>query len=153
MFRKHRILSRGGGRWACLLLSVLMMGVCFTPAYCEDTALPVNASGNPNLHPAVDPVGPGAKYSTVLYNNLSGLPTSDANAIVQTDEGFIWIGSYAGLIRYDGNAFERMDSTNGITSVTSLFVDSHDRLWIGTNANGFAVKERGEYRIGTGATG
>ena len=40
-----------------------------------------------------------------------------------------------------------MDSTNGITSVTSLFVDSRDRLWIGTNANGFAVMERGEYRI------
>ena len=75
------------------------------------------------------------------------MPTADANAIAETGEGFIWIGSYAGLIRYDGNTFERLDSTNGITSIRSLFVDSRDRLWIGTNANGFAVMERGEYRI------
>ena len=63
-------------------------------------------------------------YSPVLYNNTSGLPTSEANAIVQTSEGFIWIGSYGGLIRYDGNTFERIDSVQtGISSVDSLFVD------------------------------
>ena len=31
-----------------------------------------------------------------------------------------------------------------MSSVRSLFVDSRDRLWIGTNANGFAVMNRGE---------
>ena len=49
---------------------------------------------------SVDPTGRGEGYSAFLYDNTSGLPTSEANAIAQTDEGFIWIGSYSGLIRY-----------------------------------------------------
>ena len=87
-------------------------------------------------------------YSPVLYNNTSGLPTSEANAIVQTSEGFIWIGSYGGLIRYDGNTFERIDSVQtGISSVVSLFVDSKERLWAGTNDSGVGVQDRGEWTI------
>lgn len=134
-------------RILCLLLALLPVLAMPLAGYCEGTVLTANASGVLNRRVSVDPTGRSEGFLAVLYNNLNGLPTSDANAIAETDEGFIWIGSYAGLIRYDGNTFERMDSTNGITSVTSLFVDSRDRLWIGTNANGFAVMERGEYRI------
>lgn len=91
--------------------------------------------------------GNGAGYTAVLYNNSNGLPTSEANAIAQTEDGFIWIGSYSGLIRYDGNDFYRYDSSVGITSVMSLYVDSGDRLWIGTNDNGAALYENGEFRF------
>ena len=93
----------------------------------------------------VDVTGKKKGYSAVLYNNMNGLPTSEANAITETSEGFIWIGSYSGLIRYDGNTFERMDSTTGIASVRSLFVDSRERLWIGTNDSGIFVMEKGEF--------
>ena len=96
---------------------------------------------------SIDPIHGSDDYSAVLYDNKNGLPTSEANTIVQTEEGFLWIGSYSGLIRYDGNTFERMDSTTGIGSVMCLFVDSLDRLWIGTNENGLALMERGEFRI------
>ena len=98
-------------------------------------------------HISVDIVNRTEGYSEVLYDNTNGLPTSEANAIVETDDGFIWIGSYAGLIRYDGNTFERMDSTNGLTSVKCLFTDSRGRLWIGTNDNGVAVMEKGRLRM------
>ena len=94
----------------------------------------------------VDPVNQPENFSAVLYDNTNGLPTSEANAIVQTSEGFIWIGSYGGLIRYDGDTFVRLDSTSGITSIKCLFVDAQDRLWIGTNDNGVAVLEQGELR-------
>ena len=97
----------------------------------------------------VDPTGEarnGEGYSAVLYDITNGLPTSDANAIAMTSDGCIWIGSYSGLLRYDGNSFERLDSTTGIASVVSLFVDSKDRLWIGTNDSGAAVLEKGEFR-------
>lgn len=134
-------------RRLCLLLAIMLVLAMPFAGYCEGAGLATNSSGVQNRPISVDPTGRGEGFSAVMYNNLNGLPTSDANAIAETGEGFIWIGSYAGLIRYDGNTFERMDSTNGITSVTSLFVDSRDRLWIGTNANGFAVMERGEYRI------
>ena len=85
-------------------------------------------------------------YSTVLYNNANGLPTSEANAIAQTSDGFLWIGSYSGLIRYDGNSFERIKSAEtGITSVVSLYVDSKDRLWVGTNDSGAGMLDRDEW--------
>ena len=102
-------------------------------------------SGDDNDEVAVDPSSRGDGYASVLYNNTNGLPTSEANALAETREGFIWIGSYSGLIRYDGNTFERIDSTTGIASVVSLYVDSLNRLWIGTNDNGVAVMENGEF--------
>lgn len=84
-------------------------------------------------------------FSAVLYNNSNGLPTSEANAVVQSGDGFIYIGSYSGLIRYDGVNFTRFDSGTGITSVVSLYIDSRDRLWVGTNDSGIALYENGEF--------
>lgn len=84
-------------------------------------------------------------YSAVMYNNSNGLPTSEANDIVQTDDGFIYIGSYSGLIRYDGVNFTRFDSNTGVTSVDSLFIDSKNRLWVGTNDSGIALYENGSF--------
>lgn len=105
-----------------------------------------NVSGGDYEDLAINPTG-GEGYSAVLYDNTNGLPTSEANAIAETEEGFIWIGSYSGLIRYDGNTFERVDSTTGIASVVSLYVDSKNRLWIGTNDSGIAVMENGKYTM------
>ena len=101
----------------------------------------------------VDPTDQSDGYSTVLYDNTNGLPTSESNALAQTSDGFLWIGSYSGLIRYDGNTFERIDSTTGVASVVSLFVDSKDRLWIGTNDSGVAVMEKDSFRFYTKADG
>ena len=105
-----------------------------------------NVSGVPNLPLSVDPIGKAEGFSAILYNNPNGLPTSDANTIAETGEGFIWIGSYAGLIRFDGNTFERIDSTTGIANVRCLFVDSKDRLWIGTNDAGVFLMAKGDLR-------
>ena len=101
-----------------------------------------NSSGSLNRSLSVDPSTPMEGYLAILYNNRNGLSTSEANTIAQTEDGFIWIGSYSGLIRYDGNTFERMDSSLGIPSVTSLYADRKDRLWIGTNDSGLIMMER-----------
>lgn len=85
--------------------------------------------------------------TSVLYDNSIGMPTSEANAIAQTGDGFIYIGSYSGLIRYDGINFERFDSSIGISSVISLYVDSKDRLWIGTNDNGVALMQGNDFKF------
>ena len=92
-----------------------------------------------------EPVNSDFNYYPVLYDNTNGLPTAEANDIVQTSEGFIWIACYAGLIRYDGNTFERLDSTEGVNSISCLLVDREDRLWIGTNDNGVALMADGEF--------
>lgn len=81
----------------------------------------------------------------ILYDNSNGLPTSEANAIVQSKDGFIWIGGYSGLIRYDGIDFTRFDSSYGITTVVSLYIDSSERLWIGTSDSGAVLYDKGEF--------
>ena len=86
-------------------------------------------------------------YFTFLYDNSNGLPTSEANAVAQTGIGFIWIGGYSGLTRYDGTDFRHFDSTTGISSVNCMYVDSKDCLWIGTNDNGLAVRQNAEFKF------
>ena len=111
------------------------------------TAVMGNVSAFAEKEPilAVDPSGKEKSFSAVLYDNTNGLPTSEANDIIETPDGFLWIGSYSGLVRYDGNSFERVDSTTGVTSVVDLYVDSKERLWIGTNDGGAVVMENGRY--------
>ena len=89
--------------------------------------------------------GQAVGYASVLYDNTNGLPTSEANVICQTKNGFIWIGSYSGLIRYDGSTFELFDASLGVSSVVSLYEDSRGRLWIGTNDNGVAFYDNGSF--------
>ena len=86
-------------------------------------------------------------YSAFLYDNENGLPTSEANAVVQTNIGFIWIGGYGGLIRHDGIEFHHFDTMSEIASVNCMFVDSKDRLWIGTNDRGLAVRQTAQFKF------
>lgn len=83
-----------------------------------------------------------AGHAARLYNATNGLPTSDANTILATSDGYIWIGGYSGLIRYDGSTFERQDSSGGLTNAKVLFEDSKKRLWVGTNDNGVVIVDK-----------
>ena len=122
----------------------LVMSLLFAMLLLAQTAA---AADDDTVEPSVDPIRNNDNYSAVVYNNTNGLPSAEANAIVQTPEGFIWIGCYAGLVRYDGDTFERLDSTEGVNSISSLYVDKKGRLWIGTNDNGVAVMENGKFRF------
>ena len=95
--------------------------------------------------PSGDIMDQSDRAAYVLYDNTNGLPTSEANTIAQTKDGFIWIGSYSGLISYDGTTFHRFDASDGVASVVCLYVDSKDRLWIGTNDSGLALYEKGNF--------
>ncbi len=83
-----------------------------------------------------DVLGNGKDYTAILYDNTNGLPTSETNDIVQSENGYIWMGGYSGLIRYDGNTFYRYDTSTGISTVRCLCIDKKGRLWIGTNDDG-----------------
>ena len=87
---------------------------------------------------------PGVGYSAQLYDATNGLPTSDANFILGSSDGYIWIGGYSGIIRYDGANFERLDTSDGLTSGRGLFEDSKGRIWVGTNDNGVVLIDHGE---------
>ncbi len=74
-------------------------------------------------------------YVVTVFNERNGLPTGEANEVLQTSDGYIWIGSYGGLVRYDGSQFRNYSTEKAIEScsIRSLFQDSSGRLWIGTN--------------------
>ena len=127
------------------ILLIISMFICFMLVL--PFAQTVNGIGVLKETGSVDPVGHSENYSAILYNNKNGLPSSEANDIAETEEGFIWIGSYSGLIRYDGNTFVRMDSKTGVSSVVCLYADSYNRLWIGTNDSGLALKENDDFRL------
>lgn len=137
-------LYRKGRRFILFLLTIIFLcqslcSLCIVSASSETDTQDKQLS--------VDLTGHGEGYSAVLYDNTNGLPTSEANAIAETNEGFIWIGSYSGLIRYDGNSFERFGAVSSLASIVSLFVDSNNRLWAGTNESGAAVMIDGEFKI------
>ena len=75
--------------WVLLLASLLS---CAAAGFCEGETQTEEESGQ-----SVDPVRYPERCSGILYNSSNGMPTSEANAIAETDDGFIWIGSSAGL--------------------------------------------------------
>jgi signal transduction histidine kinase/ligand-binding sensor domain-containing protein len=67
-----------------------------------------------------------------------GLPEDSVTAVVQTDDGYLWMGTYSGLARFDGVRFTVFDSGNNpelaSSRITCLFQDKHGELWIGHEA-------------------
>ena len=71
-----------------------------------------------------------------------GLPHTDVSAIVQDEDGYIWIGTYSGLCRYDGNSLIVWDMSNSIlesSRIRSLFLSNDGLLYIGTETGGLTI--------------
>ncbi|MCR4756058.1 MAG: HD domain-containing protein [Lachnospiraceae bacterium] len=78
-------------------------------------------------------------YVQTVYSSNNGLPCGEANDIAQTNDGVLWIGTYAGLYRYNGREFRWIDDYESVKNVNCLYVDEEGRLWIGTNDNGLSI--------------
>lgn len=82
------------------------------------------------------------------WHAADGLQSDSVTAILQTRDGFLWIGTSAGLVRFDGVKFTALKSadsaTNTLTGVTALTEDSHGHLWIGTQRNGLFELSQGK---------
>ena len=78
-------------------------------------------------------------YVQSVYSSNNGLPCGEANDIAQTNDGVLWIGTYAGLYRYNGREFRWVDNYESVKNVNCLYVDEEGRLWIGTNDNGLSI--------------
>ena len=86
-----------------------------------------------------------AEYEARSYGADHGLASAEINAIAQTDDGYLWAGTYSGLYRYDGSRFEKVQLDERLNSIMKLYADSRGRLWIGTNDSGLC-----RYDISTG---
>ena len=81
------------------------------------------------------------------YNSNNGLLTGKANTICQTADGYIWIGQYAGLTRYDAKTFNTITAYNdyNITGITAL-ASYGNSLVIGTQSGLFIRYDNGEIK-------
>jgi ligand-binding sensor domain-containing protein/signal transduction histidine kinase len=84
----------------------------------------------------------GTPYSIAWWDSEDDLPQNSVFAITQTRDGYLWLGTLNGLVRFDGLRFTVFDESNtpGLESsrIVSLFDDSHGSLWIGTETAGIA---------------
>jgi hypothetical protein len=78
-------------------------------------------------------------FTVDAWSTADGLPQSSVIAIAQTHDGYLWLGTINGLVRFDGNSMTPVNVNNapGLPDnfIISLFADSRSNLWIGT-ANG-----------------
>jgi len=74
------------------------------------------------------------------WGTHDGLTANEVVAIVQTHDGYLWLGTLNGLVRFDGLQFKVFDEHNtpGLPSgrIVFLFEDSKTNLWIGTETAG-----------------
>lgn len=68
------------------------------------------------------------------YSVEHGLPFIQVNSTYQDSKGYLWIGGYGGLSRFDGNVFENYSPKNGLVNycVNAISEDHNHHIWIGT---------------------
>ena len=104
----------------------------------------VHAAQNSNSDGEIDFL---AEYESISYDSYDGLVSAEINAVAQTDDGYIWVGTYSGLYKYNGKSFEKSGVSRRIYNVMSLFVDSRGRLWVGTNDTGLVIYDPSDNSI------
>jgi ligand-binding sensor domain-containing protein/signal transduction histidine kinase len=81
------------------------------------------------------------------WDTDDGLPQNSVTAITQTQDGYLWIGTLSGLVRFDGIRFTILDESNTpelhSSRIVALFEDRNGRLWIGTETGGIATLDQG----------
>ena len=89
-------------------------------------------------------------YFMRVWQTDDGLPQNGVNAIVQTSDGYLWIGTHSGLARFDGMRFAIFDTRNTpamlSSRVTSLFEDDSGNLWIGYETGGLTRYNSGTFQ-------
>ena len=95
--------------------------------------------------PSLGADGPSAPPSPAAFEHLTvndGLPDNSVRAILQDRQGFLWLGTQNGLVRYDGQVMVPFGPRNEETghtvnlATTSALEDRDGDLWIGTFATG-----------------
>ena len=96
---------------------------------------------------ALNPATPVSQYGLDVWDSDSGLPQNSVDAAVQTRDGYLWLGTQEGLVRFDGVRFTVFDSRNSAAMrddwVKALCETRDGSLWVGTAAGLLRWKDGG----------
>jgi len=106
-------------------------------------------------HPAtaLDPKLGISQFHAVSYQIENGLPQNSIQAILQTRDGYVWLGTQAGLARFDGVRFTVFDRASvpefHRENVHALAEDAAGTLWIATDAGLLSYRKGRFARMGS----
>jgi len=90
----------------------------------------------PNL--AAVPRGNSDDFLISKWTTENGLPQNTVTSITQTSDGYLWLGTFGGLARFDGIHFTVFDATNTpnfkANRVLAVQRNSKEGLWVGTDS-------------------
>ncbi len=102
---------------------------------------------------AVNPETSIDKYMKTVWVKSGRISLDTILDLIQDQKGYIWIGTYSGLVRFDGKDFEKYNrhSHQGFESDSArlLLEDKKGTLWIGTNGDGLAKYENHRFSMVT----
>ena len=87
-------------------------------------------------------------YTVKTFTTKDGLAHNNVRAIAEDSTGFLWIGTWDGLSRYDGYEFKNYyhipGDTNSISyfSIRNLLVDKNNNIWILTDRSEIVLYDR-----------
>jgi ligand-binding sensor domain-containing protein/signal transduction histidine kinase len=88
-------------------------------------------------------------YAARVWRTQDGLPENTIQAIAETPDGYLWIGTAGGLVRFDGAKFFVYSRANTPAlvndSVHALYTTSDGALWIGTDGGGLVRFQNGSF--------
>ena len=86
------------------------------------------------------------------WETADGLPENSATAIAQSPDGYLWFGTFDGLVRFDGVKFTILNHKNTpqlpSSSIVNLHLDKRGRLWVSTY-EGLVMREGEQWRVMT----
>ena len=86
------------------------------------------------LNPALDV----SEYAHTAWRVREGFAANEINSLAQTPDGYLWLGTNLGLLRFDGVRTSRWQPPTGFslpdTRIRSLLATRDGTLWIGTTA-------------------
>ena len=105
---------------------------------------------------ALSPEKPPRQYAFRSWGTQDGLPQGSVQTIAQTPDGYLWFGTRAGLVRFDGVRFTVFDRGNtpamASHQVEDLAVAADGTLWIAIDGGGL-MRRDGDGRFRTWARG
>ncbi len=97
------------------------------------------------------------QYSHEAWQSEDGLPQNSISCILQSHDGYLWLGTLEGLVRFDGVRFTVFDAgnTGALQSnrIVSLCEDRTGNLWIGTEGGGVTRMSNGKFTTFTTTEG